>query len=126
MSDSIIFTFEIITCLAISGAVIYVINPLLIDVLTETCGTEKRAQFWVRFTDIMLLISPLLMVIFFTHTGETNAPSPLIIFKDTLFRSLLGEFIGLAIIGQIIWKSIRLPGSMETSNVSKQSLTAEQ
>ncbi|KPJ94808.1 MAG: hypothetical protein AMJ53_04360 [Gammaproteobacteria bacterium SG8_11] len=119
MNDTVIFTLEIITCLAISGSVIYVLNPLLNEVLTETCGTQKRALFWVRFTDIMLLISPLLMVIFFTHTGESNAPSSLIIFKDTLFRSLLGEFIGLAIIGQIIWKSLQLPGQSSASGNTK-------
>ena len=106
MNDFVIFALEIVTCVTISGAVIYILNPLINDVLKETCGTAKRALFWVRFIDIMLLISPLLMVIFFTHTGEFSAPSPLIIFKDTLFRSLLGEFIGLALIGQIIWKSI--------------------
>lgn len=125
MNDIVIFTLEIITCLTISGVVIYVLNPLLNDVLTETCGTQKHALFWVRFTDIMLLISPLLMVIFFTHTGESNAPSSLIIFKDTLFRSLLGEFIGLAIIGQIIWKSIRLPEVNSTSGNNKQQIVTE-
>ena len=125
MNDTIIFSFEIVTCLAISGAVIYVLNPLLNDVLTETCGTQRRALFWVRFTDIMLLISPLLMVIFFTHTGENNAPNSLIIFKDTLFRSLLGEFMGLAIIGQIIWKSIRLPAVDSTATNNDQQPATE-
>ena len=126
MNDFVIFTLEIVTCLAISGVVIYILNPLLTDVLNETCGTAKRAMFWVRFTDIMLLISPLLMVIFFTHTGEFSAPSPLIIFKDTLFRSLLGEFIGLALIGQIIWKSINPTIKSNESNNTADSAVTEQ
>lgn len=120
MNDSIIFTSEIMTCLVISGGVVFVMNPLLNDVLIETCGTQERARFWVRFSDIMLLISPLLMVIFFTHTGEADAPDPLIIFKDALFRSLLGEFIGLAIMGQIIWRSIRALGPSEAIKHNQQ------
>lgn len=107
MNDYFIFFIEIFTSLAISGAVVFVLNPLLTEVLSDSCGTKNRSLFWVRFTDIMLIISPLLLVIFFTHTGESNAPNSLIIFKDSLFRALLGEFIGLALVGQVIWQSIR-------------------
>jgi len=116
MNDYLIFSIEIFTSLAISSAVIFVLNPLLVEVLADSCGTKNRSLFWVRFTDIMLIISPLLLVIFFTHTGENNAPNSLIIFKDTLFRALLGEFIGLALVGQVIWRSIRqdLPSKKPT------------
>ncbi|MGD8939149.1 MAG: hypothetical protein PVJ72_07210 [Gammaproteobacteria bacterium] len=106
MNDYFIFAIEILTCLSISGAVVFVLNPLLIEILCDFCGTKTRSLFWVRFTDIMLIVSPLMLVIFFTHTGESNAPSTLIIFKDTLFRSLLGEFIGLVLMGQVIWSFI--------------------
>jgi hypothetical protein len=107
MNDYITFTIEILTCLSISAAVVLVLNPLLIEVLCDCCGTQNRSLFWVRFADIMLIIAPLMLVIFFTHTGEPNAPDTLIIFKDTLFRSLLGEFIGLVLVGQVIWSFIR-------------------
>ncbi len=106
MNDYLIFAIEILTCLSISGAVVFVLNPLLMDILCDFCGTKTRSLFWVRFTDIMLIVSPLMLVIFFTHTGELNAPSTLIIFKDTLFRSLLGEFMGLVLMGQVIWSFI--------------------
>lgn len=125
MNDIIIFTVELTTCLVISGAVIHTLNPLLRDLLAETCGTVKRARFWVRFTDLMLLIAPLLAVIFFSHTGEVDAPGSLLIFKDTLFRCLLGEFVGLAIIGQLIWKSIRLTQPIDKSDTDPQTVSPE-
>ena len=109
MSDYLIFAIEILTCLTISGTAVLILNPLLTELLCETCGTRNRSLFWVRFANIMLIISPLMLVIFFTHTGETNAPDTLIIFKDTLFRSLLGEFIGLVLMGQVMWSYINNP-----------------
>ena len=106
MNDYVIFSIGLLTCLAISGVVVLVLNPLLVEILRDTCETKTRSLFWVRFSEIMLIISPLMLVIFFTHTGEPNAPGTLIIFKDTLFRSLLGEFIGLALMGQVIWRYV--------------------
>jgi len=116
MNDYFIFSIELFTSLAISSAVIFALNPLLVEVLSDACGTKNRSLFWVRFTNIMLIISPLLLVIFFTHTGENSAPNSLIIFKDSLFRALLGEFIGLALVGQMIWHSIRQDLQMKKSN----------
>lgn len=101
-----LFTIEVLLCFSISAAIIMLIKPLLRDVLIETCGTEKRAEFWVMFTQLMLIISPLLIVIYFAPT-ETSATTNIAeAMKDTLFRSLLGDFIALTIIGQTIWKSI--------------------
>lgn len=101
-----LFTIEISLCFGISAAVILLIKPLLRDVLIETCGTEKRAEFWVMFTQLMLIISPLLIVIYFAPT-ETSATTNIAeAMKDTLFRSLLGDFMALAMIGHVIWKSI--------------------
>ena len=119
MNDYFIFAFEILTCLGISGAVVYVLNPLLIELLSDACRTANRSLFWVRFADIMLIISPLMLVIFFTHTGEPNAPNTLVIFKDTLFRSLLGEFIGLILMGQVIWSFITNPKVLTPSTTSE-------
>lgn len=109
MNDYFIFAIEILTCLSISGAVVFVLNPLLTELLAGSCSTTNRSLFWVRFANILLIISPLMLVIYFTHTGEPNAPDSLIIFKDTLFRSLLGEFVGLVFLGQVIWRFISKP-----------------
>ena len=54
----------------------------------------------------MLFIAPLLIVIFFAPTGEVVNINIAKVIQDTLFRSLLGDFIALAMIGQVIWKSI--------------------
>ena len=114
MQAFVIFMVEVLLCLTISVVVIRLLRPLLLDVLTDTCGTRKRAAFWVMFTQLMLVISPLLIVIYFTPVGASVTLDPVLVLKDTLFRTLLGEFIGLAMVGQIIWKSIQAINNKET------------
>ncbi|MEJ2611657.1 MAG: hypothetical protein P8179_16660 [Candidatus Thiodiazotropha sp.] len=106
MNALALFSIEIIICLSISLVITYRLKGLLMDVLIETCGTEKRAAFWVIFTQLMLYLAPLLIVVYFTPNGAISEKSLLVALKDTLFYSLLGVFIGLAIIGKVIWKSI--------------------
>lgn len=106
MTSLTLFVLNVLLCFSISIAIIVLIKPLLRDVLSETCGTEKRAEFWVMFTQLMLVISPLLIVIFFAPTTspvELNIAEAL---KHTLFQSLLGDFIALTMIAQVIWKSV--------------------
>jgi hypothetical protein len=106
MNALALFSIEILICLSISLVITYRLKDLLMDVLTETCGTEKRAAFWVFFTQLMLYLAPLLIVVYFTPSGAISDKALLAALKDTLFYSLLGVFIGLAIIGKVIWKSI--------------------
>ena len=59
------------------------------------------------FTQLMLIISPLLIVIYFAPTTDSVPINAAEAIQDTLFRSLLGDFIALSMIGQIIWRSIK-------------------
>ena len=107
MDTLTIFLIEVLLCLGISLMLIYLLKPLLREVLIETCGTATRADFWVMFTQLMMIISPLLIVIFFAPTLASGPVHITEALQDTLFRSLLGDFIALAMIGKVIWKSIK-------------------
>jgi len=109
MNTLILFLIEVLLCFAISVSLIVLLKPVLRAMLVEICGTETRAAFWVMFTQLMLIISPLLLVIYFAPTQDALAVNVAEALKDTLFRSLLGGFIALAMIGTVIWKSIRIP-----------------
>ena len=102
-----IFIIEVSLCLGISLLLIYLLKPVLRQVLIETCGTNTRAEFWVMFTQLMLIISPLLIVIYFAPTTDSVPINAAEAIQDALFRSLLGDFIALSMIGQIIWRSIK-------------------
>ncbi len=100
MNTLTLFTLEIAISLSISLAVILLLRPLLIDVLTETCRTEKRAAFWTMFTQLMLYLAPLLIVVYFAPTAVTSDNSLVLALKETLFCTLLGIFIALASVGR--------------------------
>lgn len=109
MNTLVLFGLEVALCLGISFILISLLRPLLRDVLTDTCGTEKRAEFWVMFTQLMLIISPLLVVVYFapiTPVAQLNVAYEL---QQTLFRTLLGDFSALSAIGWVIWNSISSP-----------------
>lgn len=116
MNTLFLFGLEIALCLGISLVLISLLSPLLRDVLTDTCGTGKRADFWVMFTQLMLVISPLLVVVYFAPTTAIEQLNVAHELQQTLFRALLGNFIALSVIGQVIWKSISSPYNQATPN----------
>ena len=106
MGSLTLFLIEVCICIGISFSVVYLLKPLLRDILVDTCGNQARAEFWLMFTQLMLFIAPLLIVIFFAPTQAVININVTKVIQDTLFRSLLGDFIALAMIGKVIWKSI--------------------
>ncbi|HHJ16556.1 MAG TPA: hypothetical protein ENJ80_07650 [Gammaproteobacteria bacterium] len=114
MSNITLILVQVSLCFGISMAVIALLRRHLIDVLTDTCGTPKRAAFWLMFTQLMLVIAPLLLVIFFTDAKPGINDYPAAAIKDTLFQSLFGIFIAISMVGRVIWKSATaevLPGA---------------
>ncbi|MDH5178842.1 MAG: hypothetical protein OEZ39_08835 [Gammaproteobacteria bacterium] len=109
MSMYLTFFTEIALCFTISLITILLLQKPLRDVLIDSCGAAQRADFWLVFTRLMLVVTPLMLVIFFTKTGTDIAPNSLLLLKETLFRSLLGIFGGLLIMGRVIWRSVELP-----------------
>jgi len=106
MNTPLLFAIEIALCLGISLILIYLLKPFLRDVLTDSCGTVSRADFWVMFTQLMLIIAPLMVVAYFASTVPINQLNIVHELQKTLFRTLLGDFIALSIIGRVVWKSI--------------------
>jgi len=117
MNSLTLFMIEVLLCFGISISLIYLLKPLLRDVLVDICGTRTRADFWVMFTQLMLILSPLLIVIFFAPTQDAVDINIAEAMQDTLFRSLLGDFIALAMIGQVIWKAIKITPDQRSSEV---------
>lgn len=106
MNSGLLFLSEIGLSLVISAYLIFWFTPLLRDVLIETCGRQNRADFWVRYTQFMLVISPLLIVVFLSKAPGSPEPNIVMQIQDTLFHILMGIFIALAAIGKVIWKAI--------------------
>ena len=93
---------EIATSLGISVVVLLLLRPVLGVFLCELCRGETRAAFWNTFTRLMLLISPLLVVLQFSNSKSLYPISFAMELRDLLQHSLLGQFIGLVIVGKIL------------------------
>lgn len=127
MNSLSFFMIEVALCFGISASLIYLLKPLLREVLVDICGTQTRADFWVMFTQLMLIISPLLIVIYFAPTEGLVEINTAKVMKDALFQTLLGDFIALILIGQVIWKSISLsPVKQSDDEVSAVSRRADE
>lgn len=106
MSSLAIFLTELGLSIGFSLTVIVLLRRPLRNVLIESCGTNTRAEFWVVFTQLMLIAAPLMPVVFLSAAGSSANPEALIIIKDGLFRILLGIFFALAMMGRVVWKTI--------------------
>jgi hypothetical protein len=56
-----IFSIEVIISLSMSLFILWVLEKPLINVLKDLCPTKTQADFWLAYTRIMLLITPLLL-----------------------------------------------------------------
>ncbi|MCG8488069.1 MAG: hypothetical protein MI756_11430 [Chromatiales bacterium] len=115
MNVLMVFLMEIFLSLGISFVLLSLLKPHLREVLTDNCGTQGRADFWVIFTQLMLVISPLLVVVYFAPTETFSELGLVNELRETLFRVLLGDFIALSAIGYVIWKTIQPSYHHETA-----------
>jgi len=110
MNELSLFGLQMVIALSISIFVLSLIKPYLKEVLKDTCGTEHSAEFWVRFTQLMMIFTPLVIVIFFAglSTNDQSIMHLAYVLKQTLLQTLVGELIGLAFVGRIIYRAINI------------------
>jgi hypothetical protein len=71
MNTFLSFSIEIGLTLLASILITSYLRPHLIRVLVDLCQTEDRAQFWMAFTNILLLGFPLLIALGFKPEAQT-------------------------------------------------------
>ncbi len=101
-SNILILITEIALSLSISALVIYLLQPVLQALLQEICHGKTRALFWSTFTRLMMLISPLLVVLLYSHSLSGDLIVIAKILRDTLLHILFGQFSGLLIVGFVL------------------------
>jgi hypothetical protein len=108
MNELIIFGVQLFITLSMSVLIVYLLSPFLKEVLKDTCGTDHSSQFWVRFTQLMMIIAPLVIVVFFSVADayQLRQAVPAYILKQTILQTLIGEFVGLILVGKTIYRAI--------------------
>ena len=103
-----VFVAEVLFCLALSALILLRLHRLLRGVGAEVCERGGAAtEFWLAYTQLMLVISPALLVAWFSRAGQHVIAVEQL--KSSLSLVLIGQFIGLALVGRSVWKSIARP-----------------
>ncbi|SNS55349.1 hypothetical protein SAMN06265795_103326 [Noviherbaspirillum humi] len=90
--------------IAISTAMAMYLRPILKSVLIELCGTEDRAEFWIRCSFLLSMLGGLIPVLAFIPTSMNE---PLLdITRHVLMWSLVGAFVAVAWISRAVWKCV--------------------
>ena len=105
MNELYLFLTEIGISLFISVCVVFLLNKSFRNVLIDLCGTEVRAQFWMIYSNLMLIIAPLLTSVIFGTSNKVLEVS-FTFYKTAFGSALFGVFVSLIIIGLQITKYI--------------------
>lgn len=100
MNTYILLLSELLMCIAVSLAVLYVLSTPLVNTLNRVCPDEQAALFWLSYTKVILMILPMLFVLtvdMFTHFSDP---------MDTLRLALMAVLAGLLIVLYSIGKRL--------------------
>src|SRR5215216_6107216 len=98
MNATVIFVCEVLFSLAVSVTILVRLQALLRRIGSEVCERGAGAtEFWVAYTQLMVMIAPLLLVSWLSHAG-TYEPSVVKQMQSSLSVVLFGQFVGLVLV----------------------------
>ena len=110
MNGILVFLAEVAASVAISMLVLVRLQHLLRRLGNEACAQGGGAtEFWVAYTQIMMLVAPVLLIAYFSQAGAYGTSVAQM--KASFGVVLTGQFIGLALVGRAVWKLIVRPAS---------------
>lgn len=93
------------TLLLGTSAVAYLRRPLM-TILIELCGSRERATFWVAFSNVAVLLVPLLFAMQYTPATTAGAPALLEVAAQ-LKWALAGLLGAICVLAYVIGRFIR-------------------
>jgi hypothetical protein len=106
----VVFLAEVAASIAISAFILVRLQHLLRRLGQEACAQGGGStEFWVAYTQIMMLVAPVLLIAYFSQAGAYgNSVAQM---KASFGVVLTGQFIGLALVGRAVWKLIVRPAA---------------
>ncbi len=92
MTITTVFLTGVATTGAACLAVVYYLRPHFRRILTELCGNEQRADFWVAFSNVTMFLVP---VVFALHVHPAAGQDTPLVFE-------LGDQVKWAMIGLVV------------------------
>jgi hypothetical protein len=106
MMDAIVFCTGLAITLGASLLAVSHLKSHLRNILTDLCGTKERAAFWTAFSNLTLVIVPL---IFAMHRTPSRAEGSQSVFQvaTQIEWALVGLLVSVVLLGIVIGRSIR-------------------
>jgi hypothetical protein len=105
MSISLLFACGLAVTAFVSIAVVTYLQRPLCKLLEELCGTRERAQFWTVFSNVTVVLVPVIFAMQYQPLPESNSP-PLLEISAQLKWGLLGLVISILVLGRVISRFI--------------------
>jgi hypothetical protein len=109
MNYLMLFAVQIGLPLLLGLAVTYYLRDATRTLLSEICGSDQRAEFWVRVIAVLTAAPPLILVLFCGDTlnGVDGSPeAAYLVLRQTLWLSLAGVVGAVGVLARSIWKQI--------------------
>lgn len=105
MSSVTVFFTGLLLTAGISLAVVVYLNSHLKRILADLCGTAERAGFWTAFSNITLMLVPMIFAMSY-ETVMTPGASAVMELTQQLKWALIGMVISVLMLGIIISRFI--------------------
>jgi hypothetical protein len=107
MNTFVMLIVESLVSLAVSLAVLRVLSQPLVRILRVICPEEHAATFWLTYTKLMLIITPLFFVLLADMLKHFNDPMDSLRFA--LIATLTALLVGLNTIGTRLNRFVKRP-----------------
>ena len=104
MNAVTVFFAEVAASIVISSVILVRLQHLLRDIGSECEQGGGATEFWVAYTQIMMLVAPVLLISWFSQAGTYGTLVAQL--KGSFGVVLSGQFIGLALVGRAVWKTL--------------------
>jgi MFS-type transporter involved in bile tolerance (Atg22 family) len=111
MNTYILLAAESLICVAVSLAGLHAMSRPLMNVLSRICPDEQAASFWLTYTRLMLMLTPLLMVLLVDLF--TRFSNPMDTLRLALIAALSGLLAGLYNVERRIGRYVSVPRKEE-------------
>jgi hypothetical protein len=89
MNPSIVFVAGLAITLVSAFLVVLYLHSRLDPILVDLCGTLERARFWTSFSNVTLILVPMIRALGY-RPGECLLPASVMQLADQLEQALIG------------------------------------
>jgi hypothetical protein len=99
------FLISLAITAGVSFAVVWYLKCHLRGILIDLCGTDRRADFWMAFSNVILILMPVVFAMQFSPLAGENVP-PVFQLTHQLKWGFMGLVTSMLALGAILSKFI--------------------